>query len=129
MVAVGSLVKAMQQLLITLALIVRASSNLSRKTLYLSLKGKNDIKSLGGLLNKGSGIVNNHLLWQVAYRAVGIARNSSRCGLLKACNEFENSSLTRAIATNKSYALLWVYQKRYGVKEGPAPKADREVIY
>ena len=87
MVAVVSLVEAMNKRGILIRLIVGACGNLVCKSLNISLYAQHLVEGLGGLVNECCCVGNTHLLRQIAYCALAIDANSALGGLLLASDD------------------------------------------
>ena len=119
----------MQQRFVPGALVVGALGNLRGQLLDLPLESDQfgEGRFRFGIQRRRVG--HFHLLRQVAYRALAVARHGARGGRLLADQHLQHRRLAGSVLADESDAVLGVDQKRNVPEQVPASEADRQVVY
>ena len=127
--AVGRIVQPVQQLFVPLAFVVRPLGDLPVQLLDFAFESDHFRKGRFGFGEQRGRVGHLHLLRQVAYRAVAVARNGSRRGRLFSDQHFQHRRFSRSVLAHQTDPVFGIDQERYLPEQIPTPEADRKIVY
>ena len=121
--------KAIDQLLIVLAVIIGTFGKLSVHALDIGLHLKNMLESEFGFLHDGTLVTEYHHLGQIADGTFAGNGDNTGCGLLDTGQYLEHGRFARTILAHKGYAVFFIDDVRNVFEQGCGVKFDFQSFY